>query len=236
MTRTNELGQRVGKPVDWTHRPSIEPVRLVGRYVEAVPLSSAHYAELFQALCGPEDGALWTYRVVEPPANLAELWMHLAAVLEAPGDVTLALVPQEGEYAGQPAGLASYLRVDPANGSAEVGGIVFARALQRTRAATEAMYLMARHVFDDLGYRRYEWKCDDLNEPSRRAAERLGFTYEGTFRQHQVYKGRNRDTAWFAITDDAWPGVRERLERWLDPANFDDEGSQRASLWDRRPG
>ncbi len=127
------------------------------------------------------------------------------------------------------AGLASYLRIAPAAGTIEVGHIHLAPALQRTRAATEAMFLMMRQAFD-LGYRRYEWKCDALNAVSRRAAERLGFTYEGTFRHHLVYKGRNRDTAWYAIVDADWPPVRAAYEAWLDPANFDRDGRQRRPL------
>ena len=123
-----------------------------------------------------------------------------------------------------------YLRIDHANGTAEVGYITYAPALQRTTAATEAMYLMAAHAFDVVGVRRYEWKCDSLNEPSRRAAARLGFTFEGVFRQAVVTKGRNRDTAWFAITDDEWPRLRAAYESWLDPANFDDQGRQRSPL------
>jgi RimJ/RimL family protein N-acetyltransferase len=231
VVELNAVGQPVGDPVvGWEPRPRPEPVMLEGRYVQVVPLSSAHYAELFRALCGPEDDALWTYRPVDRPRGLPELWMHLARVLESPGDVTFALVPTEGEYAGQPAGLASYLRVEPASGQVEVGGIVLARPLQRTRAATEGIHLLMRHALDDLGYRRFEWKCDSLNEPSRRAAARLGFAYEGRFRQHLVVKGRNRDTDWFAVTDADWPGVRAAHERWLDPANFDDDGRQRTSL------
>ena len=120
--------------------------------------------------------------------------------------------------------------IDPANGSAEVGGIVYASALQRTTAATEAMVLMMQHVFDDLGYRRYEWKCDSLNEPSRAAAARLGFTYEGRFRQAAVYKERNRDTDWFSITDAEWPALRSAYAAWLDRANFDDAGRQVRTL------
>ena len=122
--------------------------------------------------------------------------------------------------------MASYLRIDPANGSIEVGHIHYAPALQRRPAATEAMLLLMRHAFEDLGYRRYEWKCDALNAPSRRAAERLGFTYEGTFRQAAIVKGRNRDTAWYAITDQDWPALRSRLDRWLAPENFDAQGQQ----------
>jgi RimJ/RimL family protein N-acetyltransferase len=118
------------------------------------------------------------------------------------------------------------MRHDPVNGVIEVGNVVFSRALQRTPVSTEAQFLLMRYVFGDLGFRRYEWKCDSLNTPSRRAAERLGFTYEGTFRQAVVYKGRNRDTAWYALTDHDWPDVNAAFEKWLDPANFDADGRQ----------
>jgi RimJ/RimL family protein N-acetyltransferase len=132
--------------------------------------------------------------------------------------------------------MASFMRMDPQNGVIEIGHIWFAPALQRTRQATEAIYLMARHAFDDLGYRRLEWKCDSLNGPSRRAAERFGFTYEGVFRQHMVVNGRNRDTAWFSIIDGEWPAVRAAFEAWLAPENFDSKGGQRRSLAEARHG
>ena len=131
---------------------------------------------------------------------------------------------------GRALGIANYMRIDPANGSVEVGGILFGTSLQRTAAATESMYLMARHVFEDLGYRRYEWKCDDLNAPSCAAARRLGFAYEGTHRNAVVYRGRSRDTAWFSITDEEWPVLTPAYEKWLDPANFDAAGGQLTSL------
>lgn len=122
------------------------------------------------------------------------------------------------------------MRITPAHGVIEVGNILFSPALQRTRAATEAMYLMARHVFEDLGYRRYEWKCNAENAPSRRAALRFGFTFEGIFRQHMVVKGHNRDTAWFAMLDHEWPGRKRAFEAWLQPENFDDDGHQQRTL------
>ena len=231
MPEVNDFGLPVGDVVEgWQPRARPEPVVLTGRYVRVAPLSSAHYSELFETVCGPGDGDLWTYRPVDRPASLAELWMHLAAVLDSPVDVTFAVVPTEGPYAGRPAGLASYLRIEPATGQVEVGGVLLAKALQRTRAATEAIHLLMRHAFDELGYRRFEWKCDSLNEPSRRAATRLGFSYEGRFRNHMITKGRNRDTDWFSVTDDEWPAVRAAHERWLDPANFDPDGRQLTAL------
>jgi RimJ/RimL family protein N-acetyltransferase len=141
--------------------------------------------------------------------------------------VLLAILPTETARA---AGWASYMRITPAHGVIEVGNILFSPALQRTRAATEAMYLMARHVFEDLGYRRYEWKCNAENAPSRRAALRFGFTFEGIFRQHMVVKGHNRDTAWFAMLDHEWPVRKRAFEAWLQPENFDDDGHQRRTL------
>jgi len=141
--------------------------------------------------------------------------------------VFLAIVPASTDKA---AGYASYMRIDQANGVVEVGNILLSPALQRTTAATEAMYLMARHIFEDLGYRRYEWKCNAENEPSRRAARRLGFTFEGIFRQHMVIKDLNRDTAWFAVLDHEWPARKRAFEAWLDPSNFDADGRQRSRL------
>lgn len=227
----NRFGQPVGELVTgWEPREWPGAVRLEGRYLTLVPLSSARYAELYATTCGPEDDALWTYRSIEKPATLQALWMHLAAHLDAPDMETFALVPTEGAVAGKAAGLASYTRIDASMGQVEVAGVLFSRALQRTRAATEAIHLLIRHAMDDLGYRRFEWKCDSLNEPSRRAAQRLGFTYEGRFRHHMITKGRNRDTDWFSITDAEWPALRARHERWLDPTNFAADGRQLAAL------
>lgn len=227
MPETNAFGQPVGEVVPgWEPRQPPAPVTLTGRYVTVAPLSSAQYADLYAAVCGPEDDDLWTYRAIEKPTSLPELWMHLAGILEQPDQVTFALTPQ-GRHAE---GIATYARLQPAHGQIEVAGVLLARTLQRTPAATEAIHLLLRHAFDDLGYRRFEWKCDSLNEPSRRAAARLGFRYEGRFRHHLVVKGRNRDTDWFSITDAEWAAVREAHEQWLDPANFDDSGRQRSSL------
>src|SRR5205814_1544495 len=144
--------------------------------------------------------------------------------------VFLAIVPESSNRLPSAAGYASYMRIEPAHGVVEVGNILLSPHLQRTRAATEAMYLMARHVFEDLGYRRYEWKCNAENQPSRRAALRLGFSFEGIFRQHMVIKGRNRDTAWFSMLDCDWPARKQAFEKWLAPSNFDTGGMQREKL------
>lgn len=222
----NEFDQPIGVPVDWTERPDVGPVTLVGEYCRLEPWSAAHLESLYEAAVLGSPASNWTYLrtpSLETPAGLAAWLDGLAA---DPDAVPLVICRPDGSAIGT----ASYLRLDGANGSVEVGAVAYSAALQRTREATEAMFLMMRHVFDDLGYRRYEWKCDSLNEPSRRAAERLGFTYEGTFRNAMVYYGRNRDTAWFSITDAEWPAVKAGLEAWLDPANFDTGGHQVAAL------
>ncbi len=227
MSRVNEHGQPIGEPVDWTPRVAPGPVVLAGRYVGVAPVGVEDSEALHASLAGPDDAPLWTYRTVGPPESSEGMAALVRTWVSHPADVTFALTPLG---AAGPQGLATLMRADPAQGTVEVGSIILARTLQRTRAATEAMYLLARHAFDDLGYRRYEWKCDSLNEPSRGAATRLGFTYEGRFRQAVVYRGRNRDTDWFSISDGEWPGIRAALEAWLDPGNFDADGRQRTRL------
>ena len=227
MPEVNEFGQPVGDVVPgWSPRPRPEAVTLEGRYVVVEPLAIGHAAPLLGSLCGPDDRSLWTYRSTEPPADLDEMTELIARTLATPDLLTFALVPRDGA----PSGIASYTRIDPATGQVEVAGVLYTRSLQRTRAATEAIHLLMRYAFEELGYRRFEWKCDSLNEPSRRAARRLGFTYEGRFRHHMVTKGRNRDTDWFSVTDAEWPAVRAAHEAWLDPANFDESGQQRLRL------
>jgi RimJ/RimL family protein N-acetyltransferase len=226
VTRTNQHGQPIGEPVDWEPREAPVPVALTGRYVTVTGVQHGHAAALYDALCGADDGPLWTYRPDERPRTLAAMETKVAGLMADPVNVTFAIAPR----GRGPEGMATYMRVDPANGSVEVAAIILARSLQRTPAATEAMYLLAHHAFDALGYRRYEWKCDSCNEPSRSAAARLGFTYEGRFRNAMVYQGRNRDTDWFSITDAEWPRLRAAHEAWLDPANFDEDGRQRTRL------
>jgi RimJ/RimL family protein N-acetyltransferase len=228
--RENEYGQVVGDPVAWSPRPPIEPVRLDGRWCTVVPYSPGHVDDLFAALCVDSPPSTWTYIAAGPFDDAESLAAWLDDLAADPGSVPHVIC----NPAGRPVGVASYLRLDHVNGSAEVGAIVLSAGLQRTTAATEAMFLMMRHVLGDLGYRRYEWKCDSANAPSRRAAARLGFTYEGTFRNALVYKGRNRDTDWFSITDAEWPAIRAEFERWLDPANFDADGNQASILAIRR--
>ena len=229
MPETNAFGQQVGDVVPgWTPRPHPVPVTLTGRYVRLEPLSVDHAPALHAALCNPGDEPLWTYRPTDPPSDVPAMAELIDQHLAAPELETFALVPS-GEQAQ---GIASYTRIDTNTGQVEIAGVLYARTLQRTRAATEAIHLAMRHAFEDLGYRRFEWKCDSLNEPSRRAARRLGFAYEGRFRNHMITKGRNRDTDWFSVTDAEWPAVRAAHERWLDPANFDEAGNQLTSLSD----
>jgi RimJ/RimL family protein N-acetyltransferase len=222
----NEFGQQVGDSVDWTPRAPLVAATLTGRTCRLEPLGEHHVDGLYDALCVDSPPSIWTYMPSGPFADKEAFAAFVAHLHAIPAMVPMAIVLPHGTTVG----IATFLRIDQANGTAEVGHISYSSALQRTTAATEAMYLMAAHAFDVVGVRRYEWKCDSLNEPSRRAAARLGFAFEGVFRQAVVYKGRNRDTAWFAITDDEWPRIRAALQRWLDPANFDECGWQRTAL------
>ncbi len=226
MSRVNEHGQPVGEAVDWAPGVRLAPVTLTGRTCRLEPLGEEHLDGLYAALCVDSPPSIWTYMPHGPFADREALAAYAAYLEALPETVPLAIVLPDGT----PAGIATYLRIDHGNGTAEVGYITYGSVLQQTTAATEAMYLMAAHAFDVVGVRRYEWKCDSLNEPSRRAAARLGFTYEGTFRKALVYKGRNRDTAWFAITDDDWPSIKAGFARWLETANFDEHGRQRTPL------
>lgn len=190
------------------------------------PLNAeSHASALWSAVHGHDE--LWFWLADGPYPSGAALRQAIEQKQSATGVTFLAILPAT---IGTAAGYASYMRAEPAHGVVEVGNILMAPTLQRTTAATEAMYLMAGHVFEYLGYRRYEWKCNAENLPSRRAALRLGFTFEGIFRQHMVVKGRNRDTAWFSMLDREWPARKKAFEAWLAPTNFNDQGKQRRSL------
>jgi RimJ/RimL family protein N-acetyltransferase len=228
----NQWGQPVGPPVPaWETRPWPAALTMDGRYCRLEPLdASAHADDLFRAN-STDDGRMWTYLLAGPYADAGEYRTWLAGFAADPTLVPYAVIDGSGSATrGQAVGVAAYLRISPEHGTIEVGHLAFSPLLQRTVAATEAMALMMRHVFDDLGYRRYEWKCNALNAPSRRAAIRLGFAYEGTFRQALVTRGRNRDTAWYAMTDGDWALLRPAFATWLDPANFDAQGGQRQAL------
>jgi RimJ/RimL family protein N-acetyltransferase len=224
MTPTNEYGQAVGDLVpDWAPAVFPEALAVPGTYCTLEHLDpDRHVADLYAAYAAAPDSRDWTYLPVGPfpTAKSYREWATAAANSRDPRHFAVV-----DNATGCALGTLALMRHDPANGVIEVGFVVWSRELQGTRISTEAQFLLMRYAFE-LGYRRYEWKCDSLNEPSRRAAERLGFTYEGTFRQAVVYKGRNRDTAWFAMTDVDWPAVREAFEKWLDPANFDRNGRQ----------
>ncbi len=228
----NAHGQRLGRSVDWSPVERPTGTTLVGQGVRMERIGPRHVDDLVAAVCGEDDEALWTYLFWDRPRDRDAMAAIVAHGVADEGQVMYAIVAVE---TGRAVGFCSLMRIDPVMGSIEVGGIAFGRQLQRSRAATEAMALLMRHVFDDLGYRRYEWKCDSLNGPSRRAAIRLGFIWEGRFRNAVVYKGRNRDTDWFSITDLEWPRVRQALDDWLDDRNFDDTGRQRVRLAARPP-
>lgn len=228
----NAHGQPVGAPIpDWQPRPRPPRTPMVGRFCRVEPLAIArHAAELFDANSDDASGANWTYLGIDAPPDFASYRAWLEKMAAGDDPLFHAIVDETGRAVG----VATLMRIDPANGVIEVGNINYSPRLQRKPAATEAMYLMMARVFDELGYRRYEWKCDDLNAPSRAAAARLGFRYEGIFLQAVVYKGRNRDTTWFSITDKEWPAVKAGFERWLDPANFDAAGRQKQGLVELR--
>ncbi|KAA8610391.1 GNAT family acetyltransferase [Salipiger aestuarii] len=227
MTRTNDAGQPVGSPVTGRF-PCARPARapLAGPRVRLEPLRTDHTEGLFAAFAEDSEGRGWTYLPRGPFADLADAHSWAADAIASEDPLYFAICAPDGT----PLGFCSYLRIDPANGVIEVGFIHMSPRLQRTAAATEAMFLMMARAFDALGYRRYEWKCDALNMPSRGAAQRLGFSYEGTFRQATIVKERNRDTAWFSVIDSEWPELKARFEHWLDPDNFDADGGQIAAL------
>ena len=228
---TNALGQPIGDPVpDWTP-PPLPPrdssAAITGRFCRIEPLDvNRHAYDLHAANATDTDGRMWTYLPYGPFETPAayERWVRDVTAVVDP--LFHAIVELRSNRA---VGVASYLRIDPPAGSIEVGHIAYSPLLQRTPAATETMYLMMRRAFE-LGYRRYEWKCDALNAGSRGAAQRLGLSFEGVFRQARVNKGRNRDTAWFAAIDAEWPALDRAFQEWLDPANFDAAGRQRTRL------
>jgi RimJ/RimL family protein N-acetyltransferase len=226
----NQYGQQVGREVpNWSLRQMPQRVELLGRTVTAQPISSLHTQDLFDSVCGPGDGALWTYRPASQPRNIAEFADRVVRPLgERTDSVSFAFIPAGGSAAG----LATFSRCAPESGVVEISGVLWGRSMQRSTAATEAIYLMLGYAFDQLGYRRVEWKCDSLNEPSRSAAERLGFSYDGRFRQHMVVKDRTRNTDWFSMIDAEWPTIHARAQRWLAPENFDVQGRQLKRLGD----
>ena len=212
----------------WTARPRPERKALEGRYVRLEPLSAARHGDgLFEAATvgNADERFRWLGEVAPDSRAAFQPWLEMAEASADP--LYFACIDQAS---GAVAGRQTFMRIDAANGVAEIGNIHWGPLMQRRPSATEAHYLFMRYVFDDLGYRRWEWKCNNHNKPSKRAAHRFGFTFEGVFRQHMVIKGRNRDTAWYSIIDTEWPALREAYEGWLDPANFDTDGNQKRRL------
>lgn len=228
---TNEYGLPIGFPVP-DFKPAELPtdVPMSGRHCRVEPIDpDRHAAELFAANRTAPDGRFWSYLPYGPFESLGDYrsWMESACLGLDPKFHAIVDLKT-----GKAVGVASYLRIDPKAGSIEVGHIHYSPLMQRSAIATECMYLMMARVFDELGYRRYEWKCNAANAGSKNAAKRLGFTYEGTFRQMSVVKGRNRDTAWFSILDREWPAVKQAFDVWLSPDNFDGQGRQKQRLSD----
>jgi RimJ/RimL family protein N-acetyltransferase len=224
----NALEQPIGAPVDAPPARRPQRTTLSGRAVDLVPLSAdAHADALFEGANGGDKDRGWTYLFDGPYTDRATFRANIEGKAKSEDPLFFAIVDKAS---GRAVGYQTFLRIEPQHGAIEVGNILYTPAMQRTIGATEAQYLFARHVFDDLGYRRYEWKCNDLNAPSKRAAARFGFTFEGVFRQHMIVKGRNRDTAWFSMLNSEWPARRAAFERWLAPDNFDAAGRQKISL------
>jgi RimJ/RimL family protein N-acetyltransferase len=205
-----------------------ERITIAGRYVTVVPLNAAAHGDaLWEATKSEENDGLWLYLFDGPYRDRTSFDAALKAKEVSPDPFFFAIIDNN---TGKATGIASLMRIDPKHRVIEVGSILYSPLLQRTRGATEAMYLLMRYAFESLNNRRYEWKCNALNEPSRKAALRLGFTFEGIFRQHMIAKGLNRDTAWYSVVDSEWPRVKEAFEKWLAPDNFTLEGAQKKTL------
>ncbi len=228
---TNTFGHPIGFPLqDWTPRSQPPRTSMQGRYCSLELLNSEkHGDQLYAADKLDVDGANWTYLFQDLPTDRSEYQTYLETMAAGSDPLFHTIIENE---TGEAVGMAALMRIDPSNGVIEVGNIRYSPRLQRTPAATEAMYLLMQRVFDELGYRRYEWKCDSLNAPSKSAAKRLGFVYEGQFRQAVIYKNRNRDTSWFSMIDAEWPALKAAYETWLSPDNFGDDGQQKQRLAD----
>lgn len=227
----NEHGQPIGEPVpNWQGAKTPERTTLSGKFCRLEPLDTAKQGDdLFTAYALNTDEAAWTYLSYGPFADLTAYRTWLSEQQRSSDPLFYTIIDSKTNKA---VGVGSYLRIDPKNGVIEVGHLAFSPLLQRTPLSTEAMFLMMQYVFDTLGYRRYEWKCDSLNAASCKAAKRLGFQFEGIFRQALIYKNRNRDTAWFAVIDKDWENLKKRFTTWLSEDNFDDDGVQKKRLAD----
>ncbi|MGN6232646.1 MAG: GNAT family N-acetyltransferase [Trinickia sp.] len=232
-TLTNEYGQPIGAPQPgWSPRPLPSAVTLEGSYCRLEPLDPERHADdLYAAYRAAPDARDWTYLPVGPFDDPQVYRRHAEALARSTDPRHFAVIDRK---TGKAVGSMALMRIEPAHGVVEVGHVAFSPLLKRTPISTEAQFLLMSYVFDELGYRRYEWKCDSLNAPSRAAAERLGFKFEGIFRQVVIYKGRSRDTAWFSILDKEWPVQKQAFKTWLSADNFDEQGGQRKSLADLR--
>ncbi|HXF55051.1 MAG TPA: GNAT family protein [Hyphomicrobiaceae bacterium] len=218
------IGPAVGRPEP---APFPEPRILDGRYCRLEPIAPGHRDDLFAASTGPDAARRFLYLFDSPPASIADIERWITAAMASTHAVVFAVIDKASERCE---GRQQLMNIVPAHRSIEIGNIYWGPRVARTRVASEAQFLLARHVFDDLGYRRYEWKCDALNAASRRAAERFGFTFEGHFRRAVINKGRTRDTTWYSIIEEEWPALRRAYLDWLDPDNFDSQGRQRVQL------
>lgn len=228
MNHFNQFGQPVGDElIDWQPRPHPQRVELSGRYCSLTPLRPEHAAALFATYQLAEDTRSWTWLLREPDANVEEYTAWVESVCELSDPIHFTVIDNQTRA---PVGTLALMRIDPKNGVIEVGHVHFSPLLSRTPMSTEAQYLLMRYVFEALGYRRFEWKCNSLNEPSRRAALRLGFQYEGRFRQALVVKGHNRDTDWFSIIDSEWKALDRAFQNWLAADNFSADGKQIKTL------
>ena len=204
-----------------------ERIVLAGRYVRLEPIGERHVADLFRAATEPGSENRFDYLFEDRPADEAEMAAYVLRVMAADDPLLFAVVDQDS---GRAEGRQALMRIVPEHGVIEIGSIYWGPRMARSRLATEALFLHAKYAFDTLGYRRFEWKCNNRNEPSKAAAQRFGFQHEGVFHQHMIQKGRNRDTAWFAMLDGDWPAIRAEFERWLAPGNFDATGRQKSQL------
>ncbi|KAL9126846.1 MAG: hypothetical protein Q9217_004173 [Psora testacea] len=217
----------LGERVSTTPATRPEPITLQGRNVTLEPLKPSHIDDLYACIGGPSNAKLWDYMLDGPYLDQQTFKATITHRTSSTDPLFFTIINNTTREA---VGSCSLHRIDTANRVIEVGHVIFSPSLQRTPAATESIFLVAKHVFEDLGYRRFEWKCNDFNVPSKRAALRLGFSFEGVFRRHMIIKGRSRDTAWFALVDKEWARVKAGFERWLSEENFDGEGRQRERL------
>lgn len=233
MSRVNQYGQIIGKELpDWTIRADPKAAIITGRTCRLEPLDLVkHAAELYAAYNQSADQRDWTFLKVHAFDNIEQFYDYIETTVKSPESADFAVIDL---ISGKAVGTISFVHFDQLNGSIEVGRVTFSPLLKQTISSTESQYLMMAYAFDELGYRRYQWRCDSLNTESRKAAERLGFTFEGIFRQHIIYKNRNHDTAWFSIIDEEWPRLKAAFQAWLAPDNFDLHGKQLKRLNDFR--